>query len=54
MGTLAAITGSVVATAGAGMALSWLRNRSGSLAAPVMFHCSINSIGFVLAWLVQR
>lgn len=54
LGTLAAISGSVVATAGVGMALSWLRNRSGSLAAPIMFHCSTNSIGFVLAWAVQR
>ncbi len=51
---LAAVASGVVATAAAGMVLSWLRNRSGSLVAPAMLHCSINSIGYVLAWLIQR
>lgn len=54
LGTVVAVTGSVLATAGAGMALSWLRNRSGSLAAPIMFHWTINGVGYALAWLVQR
>jgi membrane protease YdiL (CAAX protease family) len=54
LGQLATIAGGVVATAAAGMALSWLRNRSGSLVAPAMLHCSTNSIGYVLAWFVQR
>lgn len=54
VGTVVAVSGSVLATAAAGMALSWLRNRSGSLAAPIMFHCSINGVGYTLAWLVQR
>ena len=54
LGVLAAIAGGVVGTAAAGMGLSWLRNRSGSLAAPAMVHISSNSIGYVLAWLVQR
>jgi membrane protease YdiL (CAAX protease family) len=54
LGALAAISGAVLGTAAAGMGLSWLRNRSGSLAAPAMVHISSNSIGYVLAWLVQR
>jgi membrane protease YdiL (CAAX protease family) len=54
LGAIAAITGSVIGTAAAGMGLSWLRNRSGSLAAPALLHCTSNSIGYVLAWLVQR
>ncbi len=53
-GQVAAITGGVVGTAAAGMALSWLRNRSGSLVAPAMLHCSTNSLGYVLAWIVQH
>jgi membrane protease YdiL (CAAX protease family) len=51
---IAAIAAGVVGTAVAGMVLSWLRNRSGSLAAPAMVHIASNSIGFVLAWFVQR
>jgi membrane protease YdiL (CAAX protease family) len=54
LGVVAAVVGGVVGTAAAGMGLSWLRNRSGSLAAPAMLHISSNSIGYVLAWLVQR
>ncbi len=54
LGVIAAIAGGVIGTAAAGMGLSWLRNRSGSLAAPAMLHISSNSIGYVLAWLVQR
>ena len=50
IGVVPAIVAGVVGTAFAGMVLSWLRNRSGSLAAPVMVHISSNSIGFVLAW----
>ena len=54
LGLLVAIAAGVAGTAVAGMGLSWLRNRSGSLAAPAMLHISSNSIGYVLAWLVQR
>lgn len=54
LGVVAAIAAGVAGTATAGMVLSWLRNRSGSLAAPAMVHISSNSIGYVLAWLVQR
>jgi membrane protease YdiL (CAAX protease family) len=54
VGVIAAIAAGVVGTAFAGMVLSWLRNRSGSLAAPAMVHIASNSIGFVLAWFVQR
>jgi membrane protease YdiL (CAAX protease family) len=54
VGVVLAIAAGVVGTAVAGMVLSWLRNRSGSLAAPAMVHISSNSIGYVLAWFVQR
>ncbi len=54
VGVVLAIAAGVVGTAIAGMVLTWLRNRSGSLAAPVMVHITSNSIGFVIAWFVQR
>lgn len=54
LGAIAVIGAGVVGTAVAGMGLSWMRNRSGSLAAPAMLHISSNSIGYVLAWFVQR
>lgn len=54
IGVVLAIAAGVVGTAIAGMVLSWLRNRSGSLAAPAMVHIASNSIGYVLAWFVQR
>lgn len=54
LGRALAITGGVVGTAIAGMALSWLRNRSGSLVAPVLVHGTINGAGYVLAWAVQN
>jgi membrane protease YdiL (CAAX protease family) len=37
----------------AGLLLSWLRERSGSLVAPLLVHASVNSVGYlasVLAW----
>jgi len=54
LGRAAAITAGVVGTGAAGMGLSWLRNRSGSLVAPVMMHCSSNSLGYLLSWIAQR
>jgi len=54
VGATLSVLAAVAGTAVAGMVLSWLRNRSGSLLAPAMLHCSINSIGYTFAWLVQR
>jgi membrane protease YdiL (CAAX protease family) len=54
LGRTAAITAGVVGTAMAGMAWSWLRNRSGSIAAPALVHTSTNSLGYIISWIVQR
>ena len=40
----------VVVTAAGGAALSWLRARSGRLAAPVALHLAINCGGLAAAW----
>jgi len=52
--TVAAVTASAVATTAAGALLSWLRARSGSLAAPVLLHLAANAPGPVAAWAVAR
>jgi uncharacterized protein len=44
----------VVATAAAGALLSWLRIRSGSLAAPILLHLATNCIGPVAACVIAR
>ena len=49
-----AVAGSVAATAAAGLAFTWLRNRSGSVAAPMLLHWTINAGAFLTAWVVQR
>jgi membrane protease YdiL (CAAX protease family) len=54
LGKAAAITASVIGTGATGMAWSWLRNRSDSLAAPMSVHWSLNSLGFILSWIVQH
>jgi membrane protease YdiL (CAAX protease family) len=46
-----AFAGVAVTTAG-GVLLSWLRERSGSLAAPVLLHLATNCGGLVAAWAV--
>jgi membrane protease YdiL (CAAX protease family) len=43
------LAGVAVTTAG-GAFLSWLRERSGTLAAPVLLHLAINTGGLVAAW----
>ncbi len=53
-GRAVTVTGAVLGTAVAGLGLSWLRNRSGSLAAPVLVHCTTNGLGYVLSWLVHQ
>lgn len=43
------VVGTVVGTAAAGVLFSWLRRRSGSVLAPMLFHYGINASGAVLA-----
>lgn len=45
------VAGSVIATGVAGMFWSWMRNRSSSLAGPIILHYSINAFGLTIAWL---
>jgi membrane protease YdiL (CAAX protease family) len=52
--TVAAVTSGVVATAAGGVLLSWLRVRSGSLAAPILLHLATNCGGALTAWAVAR
>ena len=51
---LAGVTAGVAATAAGGMLLSWLRVRSGSLAAPILLHLATNCGGALTAWAVAR
>jgi membrane protease YdiL (CAAX protease family) len=44
----------VAATAAGGALFSWLRARSGSLAAPVLVHLATNCAGPVVAWTLAR
>jgi membrane protease YdiL (CAAX protease family) len=53
-GAAAAVVGSVAGTTAAGLLFSWLKNRSGSLVAPIMLHATINGAGFAFAWVIQR
>jgi membrane protease YdiL (CAAX protease family) len=52
--TGAPVLGTVLATGAAGWALARLRERSGSLAAPMLVHLAINEVGAVAASAVQR
>lgn len=52
--TLAAVFAGATATAAGGAALSWLRARSGSLAAPVLLHLATNCTGPLLAYVIVR
>jgi membrane protease YdiL (CAAX protease family) len=51
---LAGVTVGVAATAAGGGLLSWLRVRSGSLAAPMLLHIATNCGGALTAWAVAR
>lgn len=53
-GAAAAIGGSVASTTAAGLLFTWLRNRSGSVAAPVLLHGAINGGAFTLSWMLGR
>ena len=52
--TVAGVTAGVAATAAGGVLLSWLRTRSGSLAAPMLLHVATNSMGALMAWAITR
>lgn len=54
LGTPVAIAVSVIGTAAAGLGFTWLRNRSGSLLAPMLLHWALNATGLVVAWIVQH
>jgi len=51
---LAGVSAGVAATAAGGVLLSWLRTRSGSLAAPILLHVATNSLGALAAWAISR
>jgi membrane protease YdiL (CAAX protease family) len=53
-GTVPAIAGGVAITTAGGLAFSGLRNRTGSLAAPVLVHAAANAASFAAAWAVMR
>jgi membrane protease YdiL (CAAX protease family) len=48
----ARVAAGVAATTAAGVLFSWLRARSGRLAAPVLLHLATNCAGSVVAWAV--
>jgi len=52
--TVAAVSAAAAATAAGGVLLSWLRIRSGSLAAPVLLHLAANCTGPLVAVAVAR
>jgi membrane protease YdiL (CAAX protease family) len=52
--TLGTVTAAVAGTAAAGVLLSWLRERSGSLAAPVLLHLTANCGAVLAARLAAR
>lgn len=49
-----AALGGVVVTFAAGMFLAWLRARGGGIAAPIVVHAGINSLGAVAAMIALR
>jgi len=50
----ARVAAGVAVTAAGGALLSWLRARSGRLAAPVLLHLATNCAGPVVAWTMAR
>jgi uncharacterized protein len=49
-----AVAGAVVFTFAAGLLLTWLRFRTGGLAAPLGLHAAVNALGTLGAWLAHR
>jgi uncharacterized protein len=52
--TAARVAAGVAVTAAGGALFSWLRARSGRLAAPVLLHLATNCVGPVVAWTITR
>ncbi|CAJ1503182.1 CPBP family intramembrane glutamic endopeptidase [[Mycobacterium] burgundiense] len=52
VGMLVGVVGAVLVTAAAGFVFTWLRNRSGSIIAPIALHWSLNGMGALAAALV--
>jgi len=50
VGRAAAVAGTLVATTAAGVGFGWLRQRSGSVVAPMLAHLATNSVTFALSW----
>lgn len=48
------IAAAVAATGAAGMALCWLRVAAGGIAAPLVLHATVNSLGMIAAYLANR
>jgi uncharacterized protein len=48
------VTGMCCVTAGAGVAFSWLRQKTGSVLAPIIVHYAINSGAYAGGWLASR
>ncbi|MFD8723228.1 CPBP family intramembrane glutamic endopeptidase [Streptomyces sp. NPDC059629] len=46
--------GAVLFTAAAGCLLCWLRDRSGSLLAPMALHWAVNALGYTVGFLLRR
>ena len=40
----------VISTTAAGLGFTWLRDKAGSLAAPILLHATVNAFAFTLAW----
>jgi membrane protease YdiL (CAAX protease family) len=53
-GRATVVGGDVLATMAAGYGLAWLRDRSGSLAAPIVAHAALNSFGYLGARVASR
>lgn len=54
LGAAGTVSGTVLATALAGVAFCWLRLRSGSLAAPALAHVATNGVSLAVAWALAR
>jgi CAAX protease family protein len=48
------VTGTILVTAAAGWVFGWLRDRSGSLAAPMLAHVAVNEAGKIAALAIQH
>ncbi|MFI6357060.1 lysostaphin resistance A-like protein [Streptomyces sp. NPDC050743] len=53
-GVIRSVAAAVVGTGIAGVLLCELRRRSGSLIAPMVVHCALNSFGYASAWAAVR